>query len=331
MRISRSRLFGLCGLAAQMMLLQVPARAQDGKTETGPAVTTPATNKRRETPATSVPPRVGSEVLNPVPATATDPAPPGTRAKRVDLPAAGRGAVGAAPGASVSGTMPSNVPGITQAANLPAGVQAAEGVIVGKVQKPGKDLQDEVVRLSIDPTRNWSAFGGTGAAPATVPAGSERAKGDTEKALDLVLTRRALSSLHTYARTSDGRPVPDALNPNAPDVGRSRSGLTSTTVATPPLVSPMNFTMLKPGQFVAVQYRKSGNLNEVVSMAVIVTSATPATGTPNNTVTGGTGTGTVGSPARTNATPGSTTPKAPSTGRVPRIPNATVGADANPQ
>ena len=325
MRSLRSSLLAACGVATQLILLHGPAKAQDGKTETGPAVTTPATDKRRETPTTFIPPRVGSEVLTPVPATATDPAPPGTRAERVDLPAAGRGAPAGAAGRPAAGAMPPNVPGVTPAASLPAGVQAAEGVIVGKVQKPGKDLQDEVIRISVDPTRNWSGYTTPGAS-AAVPASSERAKGNAGSPLDLVLTRRALSSLYTYARTPDGRPVADALNPNAPDIGRSRSGLTSTTVATPPLVSPMNFTMIKPGQFVAVQYRKAGDLNEVVSMAVIVTPTTPTTGTPNNTVTGGRSTGT---PAgATGSAPGAATPKA---GRVPRIPNVTVGGDSNPQ
>lgn len=330
MRTPRSGLLAACGVATQLILLHAPAQAQDGKTELGPAVTTPATNKRRETPATNVPPRVGSEVLTPVPATATDPAPPGTRAERVDVPAAGRGAAGS----PAAGAMPANVPGVTQAANLPAGVQAAEGVIVGKVQKPGKDLQDEVVRIAIDPTRNWSAFGGPAGASAAVPTRGERATGDDDKSLDLVLTRRVLSSLYTYARSPEGRVVADPLNPNAPDVGRSRSGLTPKTASASPMIAPMNFTMLKPGQFVSVQYRKAGGLNEVTSMAVIVTPSTPATGNDAPAITrpAGTGTGTgTATGTGTGAAPGATTTGVPKGARVPRIPNTTVGGDSNPQ
>lgn len=332
MQTPRSR--RLAGLGGVLALAMAPAlaSAQDGQREVGPPTTTPRTDKNKAGTGTAATPRVGSEVLTPVPATATDPAPPGTRVERVDVPgassrskAAGSPAPTATgPGAGAGAEAQPNVPGLTPSASLPAGVMTAEGVIVDKIQKPGKDLPDEQIRFSVDPSRNWAEF----TAPGSVAPVEEAAdaKGETPKRVDLVLTKR--SALTTFARTPDGQAVPDQANPTAPSEAFSRTSDAATPNIRRRIVSPTNFTVLRPGQFVAVQYRKAGDVNEVVALSVInrPTQVDPAPGSgpaPAGTGRAGSGTagsGTAGPNAGGNGGANRGTGKAATPVRVPRVP-----------
>ena len=155
---------------------------------------------------------------------------------------------------------------------------AAEGVIVDKMMKPGKDLPDEQVRFALDPSRNWAEFNGPGAvAPAAAKGDAD--KGETPKSIELVLTKR--SALTTFARTPEGQAVADEANPAAPSESNGRVSTSPAAKRRSRVVSPTNFTVLKPGQFVAVQYRKAGDVNEVVALSVInrPSRVAPATGT----------------------------------------------------
>jgi len=208
---------------------------------------------------------------------------------------------------------------MTAASALPPGVMTAEGVIADKIERPGKDLADEQIRFSIDPTHNWAEFAGPGSAAATESGKGK--DGETPKRVALVLTKR--SALTTYARTPEGDAVPDPANTAAPTEARSRVTATPTANVTQRVVSPTNFTVLKPGQFVAVQYRKAGGVNEVVAMSLIVrpSSASPAAGAATGaapTATGRTGNGT-----GTGVAPAGNAPATPS--RVPRVPAVPKG------
>ena len=258
MRIPRSCRLAAWGLAAPLLMLG-SAVAQDGKQPVGPPTTTPATNKLREKVDTFDPPTVGSEVLTPVPATATDPAPPGTRAERVDLNNGARRPAMARRGPN----LPADLPGVDRAAPLPEGSQVAEGLIDGKMKTPGKDLPNEQIRFTLNPSRNWADYTAKSAAP------SASAK-DEAKPIDVVVTRK--THIYTYSRTPDGKIVPDASNPFAP---ASEAARTAPNVRVPHY-AVTNFTNLKPEQYVAVQYRTDGDLHVATSVAIIVRASDTA-------------------------------------------------------
>src|SRR5262245_5055779 len=94
----RSTRLARWGAALALALTPGLATAQDGQPPSGPPVTAPNTNARNPRIQTATPPaRTSAEVLQPVPATPSDPAPPGTRAVPAGSPAAAPGAVPGGP------------------------------------------------------------------------------------------------------------------------------------------------------------------------------------------------------------------------------------------
>jgi hypothetical protein len=147
------------GVAGLIALGPALAMAQDGKSPDGPpAPGPPPTQEKVDTGRkVTTPPRDGADPLPPVPATATDPAPPGTRAVRVDVPGAGNPAT--APGRGAAGQN-DTVPGIGRTA--PKGMHDIEGVVV-RIRKPGTSLAGEQVRFVVNTTRDWREFYANGA------------------------------------------------------------------------------------------------------------------------------------------------------------------------
>ena len=141
------------GLVFALSLAPLPAVAQDGQLPTGPKVTAPATNANEtltDQGAETVP-RVISDVLTPVPATAADPAPPGTRAVRVDGPVTAEGVpIGAVPDRQRAGQP------------MGRGIRTAEGVVVGLSAPENLDESDARLIVTIDPTISWDEHYGPG-------------------------------------------------------------------------------------------------------------------------------------------------------------------------
>ncbi len=294
MRIPQSCRLIAWGFAAPLLMFGT-ADAQDGKQPVGPPTTTPATNKLRDNADTFDPPTVGSEVLTPVPATASDPAPPGTRAERVDLNGnAGR------PNRAPSNQM-AGIPGANPRATLPAGTEAAEGLITGDLARPGKDLPGEQIRFTMEPARNWADYA------AKSPKSNTDAK-DAPKPVSVVVTRK--TKIYTYARTPAGRIVADGSNPYNPTTTNARSAANVRM----PMVSMTNFTNLKPEQYVAVQYRTAGNLNEATSVAIIVPASDAAIAAAAAAPAAGSG-------AANNDLPKVRVPRVPATPAAPSIGN----------
>lgn len=159
MRTKSLRQIARWGGACALMIGPTLALAQSGQPPTGPPTTAPLVNDDVKDRGTkTAPPRVTTEVLPPVPATASDPAPPGTRAVRVDLPAADPGTVPATvPGAvRAPATVPAAAPAATIRRPTP-GVQSVEGVVT-KVMPPGKELAEERKRFLLDPSQDWESF-----------------------------------------------------------------------------------------------------------------------------------------------------------------------------
>ncbi|HWE38302.1 MAG TPA: hypothetical protein VG406_17150 [Isosphaeraceae bacterium] len=332
------------GAACLIGLCPALAMAQDGKSPDGPTVPGPPPTQDKVDTGRKVttPPRDGADPLPPVPATATDPAPPGTRAVRVDVPAAGVSVN--VPGRRA--TDDDTIPGIGRPA--PRGMHDVEGVVV-RIRKPGTSLAGEQVRLVVNTTRDWREFFENGAAdlvpaselkpasgrqpvgvprtrargtntntdtntndtprpvrvkpglrsvPVDDPQGQDAADvarrqttntaprrtarpartakpapADTTRAADtsaepkeieLVLTRG--SKVYTFARDGRGTTLYDPANPNAP----SRTG--PDAVRANPItqaVQPTNFTNIRDGTFVAVRYRQTKGVNEVVGISLI--------------------------------------------------------------
>jgi len=152
--------------ALALVLAPAWARAQDGQPPVGPPVTNPKTDKLLPREETSAPrPRTSADVLPPVPATAADPAPPGTRAVRVDdlrgAPAGPGTAAQAAPGARP-------VPG----------VMVAEGVVT-RIDPPGKNVAGELLRFAFDPAQDWSSYISLG--PSAAPPKEKQTEAKREK------------------------------------------------------------------------------------------------------------------------------------------------------
>lgn len=330
-----------------------PATGAPGTTQAPvvpPAPRNPANNQAP--PGTTNRPRNTSEVLPAVPETASDPAPPGTRGVRVDVPRGG------APAAPVSR------PG-DAAQRRPSNVLMAEGVVT-RLDRAGKNLNGELERFAFDPSQDWYSYinrGAQGVAEkdAERPKGNEEIKDanekqheedpDKPKVMEMVITKRTY--VYTHARSADGTDQYGASTSSSPEPTSSRTGLTNRVNAAP-AAGPMltNFTNLKEGSFVAVRYRKVGDLNEVLNLTLIEmplnpidagapapspgATSGPARGTnsdPTPAPTGTTGTGTTGTGTtgtRTGTT-GTGTTVTGTTGttpaeRVPTVPTTPAGA-----
>lgn len=138
-------------LAGFLILTAAPVLAQDGQRRTGDPVDLPGTDKLIPRADTSTPPpQTTDQILPPVPASVEDPAPPGTNAVPV-VPNA-RQPVQTAPG--------------RQGQAVP-GIRSTEGVVV-QLQPAGPDertrpgLQNELIRLRIDPSQTWNEYANVG-------------------------------------------------------------------------------------------------------------------------------------------------------------------------
>jgi hypothetical protein len=206
----------------------------------------------------------------------------------------------------------------------------AEGVVT-RIKSPGKDLAEERIRFTLDPTQDWESYAVRG--PQGLPdrsshsskasrkskdrnADDEKASRDEDRdtaeskdkdndqAVDLVLTHRA--AIYTFARSPEGYELFGVDNPSAPDSKTSRSGNTTRPLpATAPGPKPASFANIREGSFVAVRYRKVNGVNEVLSLSIIELP----TMTQNATAPG---------VRATSAAPAGTAPAAPA--RVPTVP-----------
>jgi len=309
MNTSRLRRFVPWGAALTLALGSGLVVAQDGAPPTGPPVTRPRTN---ETAPTTNPnttgPKTTADVLPGIPATQRDPAPPGTRSVRVDVPAA----TPAAPAAAAP-----------RAAN--ARIFTAEGVVT-RIDRAGKNVNGELERFAFDPAQDWYSYVNRGATgvpekdenrPKTndqIKAANEKQHEDAPdrpKVLEMVITKR--SYVYTHARSADGTDQYGRATSSSPDTTNSRTGVIRTPNVAPP-TGPMatNFTNIKEGSFVAVRYRKVGDLNEVLNLTLIELPMNSAEGVAP-----------APSPTGTPAPARGTVPPA----RVPTVPLAPVGAD----
>jgi len=253
-----------------LILAPAVAPGQDGKPPVGPSTNAPETNKNNPAnpPAGVESPRAKrpEEVLPGVPATARDPAPPGTRSVRVDLPPA-----------PAAGT-----PAPAVANRLPRGIKVVEGVVT-KVSKPGKDFTGETLRIRVNGARTWDdhVLGAARTPTARSAAnGSDRAVDDANS-VDIVLTRRTY--IFAHARTMDGVDLYGVATESSPDDHRARSDATATHV---PVNSSgnradkeTNFTNIREGSYVLVRYRTAGNLNEATNVSLIEMPLNPQGGT----------------------------------------------------
>jgi hypothetical protein len=320
------------GGAFALALSPALAPAQDGQPPTGPPVTAPQVNNNvRDRGAKAVPPRVTNEVLPPVPATASDPAPPGTRGVRVDVPAAGARAP--APGAA--GTA---APG----RGATAGIQTIEGVVT-KIEAPGDGLPNERLRVVLDPAQTWQSFAGEGPQDLAGPksradqgadAAEDRADEGRAGAVEVVIHQK--THVYTFNRSPDGT---DRLGANAsgPEVVESRAGGTRPNAAAAPLApKPSNFTNIREGSFLAVRYRKAGDLNDALNVSII-RAEEPQASAPGTPPAPAPGTRPVPAPAARPTRPGAAVPATPAprpdvpatrpgpSVRVPAVPTAPVG------
>lgn len=282
--------------AAAIVLLLWPgiARAQEGA-PSGPPVTDPRTNDNKVNearPITDSPPPETTNLLPPIPATAHDPAPPGTRGVRVDLP----------PGVVAPAQAPATAPA-RRAARPIAGIHTMEGVVT-RVSAPGTDLPEERLRITLDPSQDWESYvmhGPVGLAhhegsnarsganrtqnppppPAPAPSREETRRSEAARpgAIDLVVTHRTF--IFTFARSPEGYDLFGVDNPSAPDRQVSRTGQTLRPVA-PTLEGPKpaSFANIREGSFVAVRFHKDGNVNDVLNLSLIELPTIPASRVP---------------------------------------------------
>jgi len=345
------------GSTLALTLSPTLASAQDGARPTGPPVTNPRTNETAPVanPAATRP-QTTAEVLPGVPSTARDPAPPGTRSVRVDTP----GAVapgGVAPGAVAPGRPAGTTgragaaagnsgPGVASPGNARRGndrVLTAEGVVT-RIDRAGNDVNGELQRFAFDPSQDWTSYisrGAQGVAsknadrPKTndqIKAANEQQHEDSPDSpglMEMAITKNTY--VFTHARTPDGTDHYGMATTSSPDVTSSRTGLTNRAAA-PTATGPMptNFTNLKEGSFVAVRYRKAGDVNEVMNLTLIEQPISPTATAPGASSTGtaapGTapaGRGTAPAGTRTGAPAGTTVRPA----QVPTVPLNPVGAD----
>ncbi len=215
---------------------------------------------------------------------------------------------------------------------LPRGVQVAEGVVT-RIDRAGKNLNGELIRFAFDPSQDWTGYVDRGAIgvpennadrPKTTQdekAANEQAHADkpeAPKVLEMVISKR--SYIYTYARTPDGIDLYGAQTASSPDSTSSRTGLTRRPASAPtgqPLAT--NFTNIKEGSFVAVRYRRVGDLNEVLNLSLIEFPI----GQPGETVGGAPAPGLPGGPAALPPGPGNV--------RIPSVPTAPVGTSTLPR
>lgn len=361
--------------AAALALGLVPALvwAQDASPP-GPPVTRPNTNQstpanKTQAPANSQTPKTTADVLPGVPSTARDPAPPGTRGVRVDVPK-GANANGAAVGRTNRTAQ--------RSASARGQVFVAEGVVT-RIDRAGKTVNGELERFAFDPSQDWNSYMTRGAQQAVVDndeepktkkevkdanARSERDETAIPNTMEMVITRRTYT--FTHARSEDGVDMYNAATSATPDTSSSRTGLTrrtpssapasssanltstaantptsvaSPTTSTPPGGgtaggaggglggTPTNFTNIREGSFVAVRYRKVGDVNEVLNLTLIELPLNPeGAGAGTGTGTGAAATSGNG-PAGANPAGGAAAPRATGAGdaartpTVPRVPS----------
>jgi hypothetical protein len=324
-----------------VVLLLVPAwaLAQDGKGGVDIPTTKPETNKNNPAnpPAGVRPPvaKSAQEVLPGVPATARDPAPTGTRPVRVDLPGQGEPPV---PGAQVPPQAQA-----TAAQAIP-NLQCVEGVVTG-IDRPGKDLANETIRIQVDPSQTWDIFA-LGAPARAVrreaarPANGRRVapaepappapSANDKYIVPVILTARTY--IFAHARTREGADLFGAQTSSSPSDRRARSNELATRAPMPAGTQETNFTNIKVGSFVTVRFRKVGNLNEAVNLNLIelpitaAPAANPAAPPPGAAPPRGT----VPAPGTTTA-PNSIPPaRSVTEDPVPRVPKAPVSPGVIP-
>ena len=345
------RRFAPLGGTLAFLLAPTWVMAQDGQPATGAPVTNPRTNSGVETgqtggsttPNTTVPggatgteksPRTTNDILSGVPETARDPAPPGTRGIRVDMPGA------------KTNTLPNDKAGQPNQPSAGAatarnqrGVHTAEGVVT-RIDKPGKTVQSEQIRFAFDPSQDWATYVDRGAMNIPEDADRPKTKGEVEKAneqmhadhpdapkvLEMVVSPR--SYLYTYARSAEGMDMYGAATSSSPDRYSSISGATERGLprngAAEAKPQPTNFTNIKEGSFVAVRYRKVGDVNEVLNLSLI---EFPINTRANGETPAGTNPGAIGPLGG----PKSSTPATPSNVRIPTVPGQPVGGTALPR
>jgi hypothetical protein len=213
-----------------------------------------------------------------------------------------------------------------------------EGVVT-RISKPGTDLPEERLHLTVDATQDWATYatqGPTGlpsrsearSEPAPAPAGQDRG------GIDLAVTRR--SFIFAVARDRSGRTLPGVDTPSSPLPETSRTGDTTRPVVRSGEPQVASFTNIREGSFVSVQYRKVGDVNEAVRVNLI---EMPTLSTPPSVVpTGDTSASIPGTlPGRAGTTTGTASPARngvdPGAGAAAGTPGSTLpatGAAANP-
>ena len=312
-----SRLALAGGTLSLLISFSQRTTAQDTPPLPGSPVIDPKTNHEARPPRLPL----GAE-LPPVPETASDPAPPGTKGVRVDVPQGGT-PTAPAPGSDASTTM-----------KRPANVLMAEGVVT-RLDRAGKNVNGELERFAFDPSQDWYSFTNRGpqgildkdaerpkgnAAIKEANAKAEEAMpGDNSKLLEMAITKRTY--VYTHARSPDGTDLYGAITQSSPDTISSASGLTNR----PPSARPdapvrTNFTNIKEGSFVSVRYRKVGDLNEVLNLTLIEMPLMPADEQPTSVA-----------PRTPTTAPARATPAAAAPGTTPTIPPTTTGVGGLPR
>jgi len=216
--------------------------------------------------------------------------------------------------------------------------------VVTRIDRAGNNVNGELERFAFDPSQDWTSYisrGAQGVASknADRPKTNEQIKAandqqhedapDSPGVMEMAITKNTY--VYTYARTPDGTDHYGMATSSSPDVISSRTGVTN-RAAVQPATGPMptNFTNLKEGSFVAVRYRKVGDVNEVMNLTLIELPLSPTVAPPGASSTGTaapgtapTGRGAAPAGTRTGAPAGTTVTPA----RVPTVPLNPVGAD----
>ncbi len=296
----------LCLGAGALAWILAPgiATAQDGQGRTGDPVTGQRTNKENPRPNTSTPPRqTTGDVLPPVPASPSDPAPPGTRGVLVGPDGAPLQA--GDPGRNASGR---------RAADNRAGIRSVEGVVTA-VRSIGGDSGNTrgaatgpILQVWVDPAQDWADFATRGpvrqvgeadagaalaeragadvADPPGDKAGrdeqaeSSRRRGevnrervpegaDGEERSDLPIVITSQTRMHVHARTPDGADLYNVGTYSSPSTRPSGVGVTGRLPARPAGPMETNVTNLRVGSFVTIRYRAVGDANEAVNVNLV--------------------------------------------------------------
>jgi len=270
MLTQRTRQLALWGGTLALMTAAVapgPARGQDGKPPVSPVT---QRENVRDGPA---PPRVKTpeQVLPGVPETASDPAPPGTRGVRVDLP-----------------------PGTPMPLMANQGVVVIEGVV--RRVEPGT-LNGETARLLIDPAQGWGSIAGAArVAPATAEVDISTGLSGTVREVvvpRIVPGQNAEVVAPVVTPPGEAAPKSAALKAEVPATGvrpaaginfsltpraaTARAGGTADGIdlsdgsVTPRAGSTFDATSLNipSGSFVEVRFRTVAGRNEVLNVNVV--------------------------------------------------------------